>query len=139
MGNMHHRCLYETKSHHKHLCRDQTRTYCWYQYMLETHSKSSGHVSMDCYCDPLAPTAMSPTLSPGCYSPSGDDCDRFRNCLERKYPCDYSSTAYALKFAKMFCAMYKEHANKYSHQAQNWMIVRASAFWSLLCHFCVRG
>ena len=109
------------KSHHKHLCRDQTRTYCWYQCMLETHSKSSGHVSMDCYCDPLAPTAISPTLSPGCYSPSGDDCDWFRNCLERKYPCDYSSTAYALKFAKMFCAMYKEHASKYSHQAQNWM------------------
>ena len=111
------------KTHNKHACKDQSRTYCWYQCMLEMHNKGSGSVTIDCSCNSSPQTTISPTatLSSECYSPPGSKCNWFSTCLERKYPCKASSTAYAVKYAKFFCAVYEAHASAYSLQGQNWM------------------
>ena len=84
-------CLTDTyikqKSKQKHQCADQTRIYCWYQCMIEVHNKEYGSVTDDCSCNPSNPTSypntLTPTtlLPPECYSPSGDSCDWYRNCL----------------------------------------------------------
>ena len=114
----------KTTTHYKHSCSDQSRTYCWYPCMLETRNKVSGFVTIDCSCKPpnvttISPTAM--TLSSECYSPTRYDCNWFTDCLEQKYPCEASSTAYAVRYAQFFCAVYKLHASTYTSNGQNWM------------------
>ena len=85
------------KSNQKHQCIDRAATYCWYQCMLEVHNKNYGLVTSDCSCTPSNPTShpnITTLLPPECYSPSGDSCDWYRNCLERKYPCEATSNAW---------------------------------------------
>ena len=74
------------KSDQKHQCIDRAATYCCYQCMLEVHNKDYGSVTSDCSCTPSNPTShpnITTLLPPECYSPSGDSCDWYRNCLER--------------------------------------------------------
>ena len=111
------------QSHYKHSCSKSSSTYCWYQCMLEKRNKASGFVTIDCSCTLSPATTISPTatLSSACYSPSGSDCNWFTNCLKKKYPCKGSSTAYAVTYARIFCAVYEAHHSTYSSTGQNWM------------------
>ena len=116
------------KSNQNHHCIDRTATYCWYQCMLEVHNKEYGSVtSASCSCTPSNPTSypntLTPTtlLPPECYSPSGDSCDWYRNCMERKYPCEATSNGYAIKYAEHFCKLYSENLEKFSQIGQNWV------------------
>ena len=111
------------QSHYKQSCSNPSDTYCWYPCMLEDRNKASGFVTLDCSCTLSPVTTISPTatLSSACYTPSGSDCDWFTNCLKKKYPCKASSTAYAVKYAHIFCAVYKAHYSTYSYTGQNWM------------------
>ena len=115
------------KSGHKHLCVDRSRLYCWYQCMLEVHNNEYGPVTKDCSCEPGSPTSNpytgNPTTSlpPECYSPPGDSCDWYRSCLEKKYPCEASSNAYAITYAEKFCRMFEERRAKFNADAQKWM------------------
>ena len=114
------------KSGHKHLC-EGLAFYCWYQCMLEVHSKTDGPVTKDCSCDPGSPTSFpytgNPTtlLPPECYSPPGDSCDWYRNCLEKKYLCEASSNAYAITYAEKFCRMFEERRAKFNANGAKWM------------------
>ena len=89
----------QQKSNQKHICKYIYATYCWYQCMIEVHDKSDGTVTDDCSCEPgnttPKPYTGIPTTSlpSKCYSPSGDSCDWYRNCLEKKYPCEDTSNA----------------------------------------------
>ena len=115
------------KSNQKHVCEDRFATYCWYQCMLEVHSKEAGSVTSDCSCTPSNPTSypntLTPTtlLPPECYSPPGDSCDWYRNCLERKYPCEATSNGYAIKYAEHFCKLYDQNFAKFSLSGKNWV------------------
>ena len=115
------------KSGHKHRCADLFATYCWYQCMIEVHNNEYGPVTKDCSCEPGSPTSSpytgNPTtpLPPECYSPPGDSCDWYRNCLEKKYPCEASSNAYAITYAEKFCRMFEERRSKFNADAQKWM------------------
>lgn len=89
-------CLTDTyiqqKSGHKYQCNDRSRIFYWYQRMLEVHNKDNGPVIKDCSCNPSLFTASPTTSLPAdCYSPSGDSCDWYRNCLEKKYACEATS------------------------------------------------
>ena len=115
------------KSNQKHHCIDRTATYCWYQCMLEVHNKDYGSVTRNCSCTPSNPTSypntLTPTtlLPPECYSPPGDSCDWYRNCLERRYPCEATSNQYAIKYAEHFCKLYDENFAKFSLSGRNWV------------------
>ena len=117
----------QQKSGHKHICMNRYATYCWYQCMIEVHNKNYGSVTDDCSCQPGSPTSNPYTgipttsLPPECYSPSGDSCDWYRNCLEKKYPCEASSNAYAITYAATFCRLFEERRAKFSSEGQQWM------------------
>uniref|UniRef100_A0A6P8IQR0 Uncharacterized protein LOC116303355 n=1 Tax=Actinia tenebrosa TaxID=6105 RepID=A0A6P8IQR0_ACTTE len=123
-------CLTDTyikqKSSQRHQCIDRSRTYCWYQCMLEVNDKNNGPVTNDCSCSP-SQTTIYPPISPTtplpaeCYSPSGKSCDWYRNCLERKYPCEPTTNAYAIAYAEKFCRLYDEHQSWFTEKGQNWI------------------
>lgn len=116
------------KSRHQHLCVDRSAKYCWYQCMLEVHNKEFGSVTQDCSCKDAGSTTPNPftgllttPLPRGCNSPSGDSCDWYGNCLERKYPCENDSNAYAIRFAERFCRLYDERYSSFSATGQKWV------------------
>ena len=117
----------QQKSNHRHICEDTYARYCWYQCMIEVHGKSRGTVTDDCSCEPgnttPKPYTGIPTTSlpPKCYSPPGDSCDWYRNCLEKKYPCEDTSNAYAIKYAETFCRLYDDQYSKFSPEGRTWV------------------
>ena len=87
-----------------------------------------GSVTQDCSCKDTGSTTSNPftgllttLLPPDCYSPSGDSCDWYRNCLEKKYPCEDTSNAYAIRYAERFCRLYDERYFSFSAAGQKWM------------------
>ena len=117
----------QQKSSHQHQCTDRTRTYCWYQCMLEVYEKDFGPVSDDCSCQ-LSKTTAKPytgvpttSLPLECNSPSGDSCDWYRNCLEKRYPCEDTSNAYAIKYAEKFCRLYENRSSLFSPEGRKWV------------------
>lgn len=117
----------QQKSSHQHRCVDRTTTYCWYQCMLEVYEKDFGPVSDDCSCQ-LSNTTAKPytgvpttSLPLECYSPSGDSCDWYRNCLERRYPCEDTSNAYSIKYAEKFCRLYGDRYSLFSPEGRKWV------------------
>ena len=117
----------QQKSNQKHVCRNIYATYCWYQCMVEVYSKNFGTVIHDCSCKPgnttPKPYTGIPTTSlpPMCYSPPGDSCGWYRNCLEKKYPCEDTSNAYAIKYAEKFCRLYDDRYSIFSSEGRKWV------------------
>ncbi|XP_070196859.1 uncharacterized protein [Littorina saxatilis] len=115
------------KSKGRHQCRDQTRTYCYYQCMLELHDLGRGNVTSDCSCDPDAPMTTQPTpydvttLSPLCFSPNGTDCDWYRQCLEAKFQCSTGADDYGIAYGEAFCRLYEQRYNDVSPHAREWI------------------
>ena len=90
--------------------------------MLEVHNKDNGPVIKDCSCNPSLFTASPTTSLPAdCYSPSGDSCDWYRNCLEKKYACEATSNAYAIKYVEKFCKLYDKRSSLFSPDGQKWV------------------
>ncbi|XP_068712021.1 uncharacterized protein [Montipora capricornis] len=112
----------QQKSNHKHECHDRSNTFCWHQCMLELHNKDNGSVTDDCSCNPsLFTDQTQASLPAGCYSPSGNSCDWYRNCLEKTYPCEDTSNAYALRYAEKFCRLYGDRYSLFSVDGQKWV------------------
>ena len=112
----------QQKSGRRHQCINRQVTYCWYQCMLEVHDKTTGDVSNDCSCNPNDKNPTVTTALPAsCYSPAGDSCDWYRNCLEKKYPCEATTNAYAITFAEKFCKLYNDHYSKFSSDGRKWI------------------
>ncbi len=111
-------------SNQRHICRNYA-TMCWYQCQLEIHHQENGPVFDDCACSPgdTIPTSddTMPTLALECYSPSGDDCNWYRDCLEACYPCEGTEDGYAIEFAKKFCDLYTERLSEFSSQGIMWI------------------
>ncbi len=109
----------QLKSNQRHICRNYA-TMCWYQCQLEIHHQENGPVFDDCACSPGDTIPIS-TLARECYSPSGDDCNWYRDCLEARYPCEGTEDGYAIEFAKKFCDLYTESLSKFSSQGIMWI------------------
>ena len=113
----------QQKSGYTHRCADQA-DYCWYTCMLEVHERQGGDVFSNCSCDP---NDNSPTKTPSivlpawCYKPPSDACDWYRNCIEKKYPCEATTNAYALAFAEKFCNLYNDHFSKFTSDRRKWI------------------
>ena len=70
-------------------------TVCWYQCMLEFHEHDRGPVKNYCFCASRE-TVPSENLPLHCYSPRGEDCNWYRECLERRYQCEGTDYGYAI-------------------------------------------
>ena len=113
----------EAKSSGKHVCEDQSATFCYYQCMLEIHDANSGPVDKECCaCQYGEEYTQSDLILPSeCYSPSGTNCGWYENCLERKYQCRGTEDGYAMEFATKFCNLYNEHFAEFSVEGQTWV------------------
>ena len=105
-----------------HYCRSQSAVQCWYQCMIEFYDMNSGPVNANCRCSPGSTTSM-PTmpLLPHCFSPRGDDCQWYGECLEVRYPCQGTGDGYAIEFAEKFCNLYSTNYNDFSTEGQSWI------------------
>lgn len=61
------------------------------------------------------------SLPAKCYTPSGKSCDWYRECLEKKYPCESSSSPYAIRYAEKFCNIYNKRYSLFSSSGQKWI------------------
>ena len=110
-------------SNQRHICRNNAR-YCWYQCMIEFYNEESGTVTDGCRCSPGGVATVQPptdSLAPECYSPIGEDCRWYRNCLEVRYPCQGTGDAYAIEYAQKFCDLYSNNYNDFSRDGRAWV------------------
>jgi len=120
-------CLTDTyikaKSSGKHVCEDQSVTFCYYHCMLEIHDANSGPVDKECCACQYGEeyTQSDLTLPSECYSPSGTNCGWYENCLEKKYQCRGTDDDYAMEYATKFCNLYKENFADFSVEGQTWV------------------
>ena len=56
-----------------------------------------------------------------CYNPSGDSCEWYRQCFEKRFPCQHTSHPYAIGFAEHYCGKYSEMYNKFSSGGKKWI------------------
>jgi hypothetical protein len=113
----------EAKSSGRHVCEDESATFCYYQCMLEIYDVNSGPVDKECCACQYGEkyTQSDLTLPSECYSPSGTNCGWYENCLERKYQCRGTEDDYAMEFATQFCNLYNENFAKFSVEGQTWI------------------
>jgi len=114
----------KAKSRGTHVCRSLfglfTPNYCYYQCQLVLHSKETGVVDIDCRCSPFTFIPKdSSTLSDSCYSPTGEKCNWYTTCLEKKYPCLNEKANYLIEFSKYLCDMYDE--NRVTGVGREWI------------------
>lgn len=97
-------------------------TQCWYQCMFEIYNRDEGVVYSSCRCTPgESPPNNVNVLPAGCYSPRGDDCGWYANCLERRYPCSGTDDGYAIEYARKFCNAYSVNYYDFNSTARLWI------------------
>ncbi|KXJ11698.1 uncharacterized protein LOC110243318 [Exaiptasia diaphana] len=111
----------KVKSGHRHQCISRSRTYCYYQCMLESFEKSSGTVNSQCSCRPGDRKPHQNIQSSACLSPSGESCNWYRDCLEKKKSCQDTTNGYAIRYSERFCKMYDRNKLWFSSKAQRWI------------------
>ena len=92
-------------SDERHQCASDTASQCWYQCMIEIYGAEEGSVNSDCSCTPgeMLPndrSRLEAALEAERYSPSGDDCDWYEDCLEMRYPCSGMDDGCAIEYAE---------------------------------------
>jgi len=108
-------------SDNAHQCRSDQVTQCYYQCMIEIYNVDSGQVYGDCICSPGQELTTPTILRPECYSPSGANCDWYRDCLEARYACEGTRYGYAIEYADKFCNLYVDNYNDFSDDAREWI------------------
>ena len=68
-----------------------------------------------------------------CYNPSGDSCDWYRQCFEKRFPCQHTSYPYAIGFAEHYCEKYGKMYSKFLQMVKRGLMLCASAYRSNWC------
>ncbi|XP_028396529.1 uncharacterized protein LOC114520462 [Dendronephthya gigantea] len=112
-----------TKSNGRHACIDRTRTYCYYQCMIDVYDRSSGDVFLNCKCSPFDPKPTQRVKLPDwCYSPDGTNCNWYSNCLKKAYPyCENDKDDYSIMYTEKFCRLYDDQYDKFSQKGAQWI------------------
>lgn len=113
--------LISDNSHH---CRNSAQI-CWYQCQLELNNRESGPVNENCLCSSAStlptPNEDLPTLAPYCFSPDGNDCSWYRECLEMRYPCEGTEGGYAIEYAERYCNLFSDNNNEFAQSGIMWI------------------
>ncbi len=90
--------------------------------MLELFSVEQGQTREECLCEGRTPPPHPTPLPDWCYSPPGNDCSWYRQCLERRYPCGDGELGYAdVTCAQMFCGLYSRRLGHFSPEGERWV------------------
>ena len=104
-------------------CKYARAQYCWVTCSVQKHYLKPSKllpVPEDCTCNPdeISPTSFVPSK---CYSPAGDSCDWYRDCLEKSHPCEATTNSYAIGYAEKICKLYDDRKSKFSATGQKWI------------------
>ncbi|XP_062515583.1 uncharacterized protein LOC134191041 [Corticium candelabrum] len=103
-------------------CPDTAASQCFFPCMSETLDIDNGTVTEPCFCaGTAAPPSDDPPLPPSCFSPAGDSCEWYRDCLEARYNCSTTRYDYAIGYGKRFCDLYGKHYNELGPVAREWV------------------
>ncbi|CAF4175813.1 unnamed protein product [Adineta steineri] len=69
---------------------------------------------------PLACRCNNVNLPKYCKHPSGDDCDWYKNCLEKQHTCIDTIDSYSIDYGLYFCNRYNEFYANFSNTGQKW-------------------
>ena len=106
----------------EHRCLDKNATQCFYPCMKESHDTDNGTVLSSCRCSgPASPPTDIPSLAPQCFSPPGDSCQWYRQCLNERYNCTGSRYDYAIGYGKKFCDLFGTGYNQFGSVAREWV------------------
>ena len=97
---------------------------CWYHCMLQMYDINQGPAVYNaCLCSSGETPTEAPTdnLPPHCYSPRGDDCSWYRECLELRYQCEGTDDGYGIEYAEKFCNLYSNNYNDFSTNGRDWV------------------
>jgi hypothetical protein len=106
--------------------KEVKRNFCKIPCMTEYYNVYlyGSNPSRDCQCDPdnfdKFKDMNKPPIPYNCYEPDGNDCEWYRNCLEKRYNCP-SSENYAINYGEKFCKLYDESYNIFSNDGKNWV------------------
>lgn len=103
------------------VCRDPNADYCWYQ--CSATPTEGGQGKEVCSCDPEKEITPRDSKVPvKCYIPSGADCSWYRECLEKRIPCEDSQHyKYALTYAEKYCKLYEDRYSGFSQNGKKWI------------------
>ncbi|XP_066934276.1 uncharacterized protein [Clytia hemisphaerica] len=110
----------QLKSSYRHKCKENFRTFCYYQCQLEVYGKETGDIGEKCRCQ-LDGKVPGETLPSWCYSPSGDSCNWYRDCLHKYQDCSNTNAFYAIEYGEHFCQAYDESRSRLSYRGQQWV------------------
>lgn len=60
-------------------------------------------------------------LASDCFNPSGENCNWYKECLEKRYQCEKTSYPYAISFAEHFCSRFGTMYNSFSAKGKQWI------------------
>ena len=69
-------------------------------------------------CTETVPTG---NLPPHCFDPRGENCNWYRECLERRYQCEGTNHGYAIEYGEKFCNLYSMKYNDFTTDGKNWV------------------
>ena len=107
------------KSGGKHECEGYLTKYCYYQCQMEVYSERYGDVNENCLC--REGDKKTSTLPKECYSPPGDNCEWYRNCLHKYKDCSNTNSNYAIDFGYYFCKAYDKSYSRFSLNGRKWV------------------
>ena len=89
--------------------------------MLERYEFDEGPVYGDCLCDANQQLPQPPVIFPAtCYSPDGTDCEWYRQCLAKMFPCT-GQAEYAISYGEKFCNLFTQSTLEFSQKALQWI------------------
>lgn len=105
----------------KHRCLGKSAAQCLYPCMKESHNTDNGTVLSPCRCSgPASPTNLS-SLTPQCFSPPGNSCQWYRQCLNKRYNCAGTRYDYAIGYGKKFCELFGTGYDQFGSIAREWI------------------
>ena len=105
-----------------HSCPGKTLTHCFYPCMRELHNVDKGVILSPCNCSgPGSPPSESLESALGCYSPSGDSCEWYKQCLHARYDCTRTRYDYANGYGKKFCDLYGKRYSEFGYLTRSWI------------------
>ncbi|KAL3883439.1 hypothetical protein ACJMK2_029702 [Sinanodonta woodiana] len=100
---------------------DNNDVQCSLKFKRTEYNDTPSPVYDDCACGSGVPPNTQAVISTWCFSPSGQECNWYADCLEKRRRCEGTDSAYAITFADKFCNLYKDHYQRFSQIGQNWI------------------
>lgn len=99
-------------------CKDPYAEYCWYYCSITPNNPGVS----TCECDPEKNLLPWKSVIPlHCYTPDGNTCSWYQECLETRIPCESTAHPYAITYAEKYCKRFQNNYHKFSKNGKKWV------------------